>query len=63
MRNWAVDEKHFSKYPEKYVVWKLEQLINFGLAGEKINESQLRHYLPQLTLDPKKKKYLEFLLS
>ena len=62
MYNWSVDEKHLKKYPEKYKIWKLEQMINWGLGGEKISEVLLRRYWHKLFLDPVKKKYLSFLL-
>jgi len=63
MKNWSVDIKFLSKFPEKYEIWKLEQLINYGLDGEKLNEKKLRKYLPKLDIDPQKRKYLEFLLK
>jgi hypothetical protein len=38
--NWNVDEKKFKKEnPEKYKLWRLEQLINYG--GEKISKSEV----------------------
>ena len=37
MYNWSVDEKKFKKEdPEGYRLWRLVQLINYGLAGEKL---------------------------
>ncbi|MBI2436429.1 MAG: hypothetical protein HYV41_01630 [Candidatus Magasanikbacteria bacterium] len=62
MYNWNTDTTELKKDPEKYAIWKLEQLVNFGLHGEKISRSQLTRYWDELTLDPKKKKYLSFLL-
>jgi len=63
MYNWSVDEKKFKKEdPEGYQIWKLEQMINWGLGGEKLNESLVRKYWRKLFLDPLKKEYLEFLL-
>lgn len=62
MRNWSVDTKFLSKFPKKYKAWQLEQLINYGLAGKKINTQDLKKYWSQLKLDPKYKKYLSFLL-
>jgi len=55
MYNWSVDEKILKKYPEKYAVWRLEQLINFGLGEEKINKNQLKKYFNKLDIDPDKK--------
>jgi len=63
MFNWSVDTKNLQKYPEKYVIWKLEQLINFGLNGHKLNMTELKKYFPKLNIDPQKKKYLKMLLS
>ena len=63
MYNWSVDEKKFKKEnPEGYKIWKLEQMINFGLAGEKISENLVRKYWKKLFLDPESKKFLKFLL-
>lgn len=63
MYNWSTDIKEFSKYPEKYAIWKLEQLINFGLNGQKLNFMELKKYFPKLNIDPQKRKYLAFLLN
>lgn len=63
MYNWSVDEKQFKKAdPEGYQIWRLEQLINYGLGGEKLNEKLVKKYWPKLYLDKGKKKFLEFLL-
>ena len=63
MFNWSTDTKELKKYPEKYAIWKLEQLINFGLDGKKLKLSELRKYFSKLKIDPQKKRYLKFLLS
>lgn len=63
MLNWSVDTKKLSQYPQKYTVWKLEQLINFGLNGKKLKLSELKKYFHKLVIDPLKKKYISFLLS
>lgn len=62
MYNWSTDLNHLKKYPEKYKIWKLEQLINFGLGKEKINKNDLKKYWYQLKIDPWYKEYLKFLL-
>lgn len=62
MRNWSVDEKQFKKHKKQYAVWRLEQLVNFGLGKEKLNRGELLKHWEDLRLDPKKKKYLELLL-
>jgi len=62
MRNWSVDIKSLSKFPEKYKVWQLEQRINYGLVGKKISSQDLKKYWSKLKLDPAYKNYLSFLL-
>lgn len=62
MNNWSVDLKELKKDKKQYIIWHLEQLVNFGLGKEKINESDLRANWSNLRLDPKKKKFLSFLL-
>lgn len=62
MYNWSVDETELKKNPKKYAIWRLEQLINFGLNGEKINREELIQYFPELNIDPVRRKLLTFLL-
>lgn len=63
MHNWSVDTKKLAKYPEKHAVWKLEQLVNFGLNGQKLRRLELKKHFSKLNIDPKKRKYLQFLLN
>ena len=63
MYNWSVDEKTFKEAdPEGYEKWRLEQMINWGLGGEKLNEAKLRQYWDSLYMDAITRKYLEFIL-
>ena len=62
MYNWNIDTSSLKKSPQKYAIWKLEQLINFGLNGEKIKVSDLKKYWSFLNLDPQRKQVLEFWL-
>lgn len=65
MYNWSTDEEQFKKKdPEGYRLWRLVQLINYGLDGEKLDEKELKKAWPKIKdrLDPDLKKYLEFLL-
>ncbi|MBI2097743.1 MAG: hypothetical protein HYT46_02315 [Candidatus Vogelbacteria bacterium] len=62
MKNWSIDEEKLKQYPEKYAIWKLEQLINYGFDGEKINTSVLKKYWNKLSIDPENRKFLSFLL-
>jgi hypothetical protein len=63
MYNWSTDTARLSKFPEEYAIWKMEQLINFGLNGQKLNQKELKKHFNELQIDPQKKKYLSFLLS
>ena len=63
MYNWSVAEKELKEYPEQHAIWRLEQLINFGLNNEKIDRKELIRYFPQLQLDPARRRFFEFLLQ
>ena len=43
MHNWSVDVKKLRKNKGKYAIWKLEQMVNFGLNGEKIDKKLLKN--------------------
>jgi hypothetical protein len=62
MHNWSTDTTQLKKSPEKYKIWKLEQLVNFGLNKEKISKENLKKYWNKLTIDPAKKKFLHLIL-
>lgn len=65
MYNWSVDEKQFKKQdPKGYEIWKLEQTINYGRAGEKISEELTRKHWSKIKdkIDPFYREFLELLL-
>ena len=62
MYNWSVDLSELKKYPEKAIIWKLEQTINFGLKGKKLYKSLVKKYWNKIHIDPDRKKFLQFLL-
>ncbi len=62
MYNWSTDLERLKKNKPALEKWRLEQMINFGLGGEKISRSLLLKYWPCLDLDPDKKKLLKLLL-
>lgn len=62
MKNWSTDITELKKDPKKFTIWKLEQMVNFGLDGEKLSASELRKYWDELVIDSDKKKYLYKLL-
>lgn len=61
MYNWSTDTKELKKNQEAYKIWKLEQKINFGLNGAKLNAKMLKKYWSRLTLDPARKKFLSII--
>ena len=64
MYNWSVDEKYLKKFPKKYKLWKLEQMLSYGLDGEKLDKEEVIanwDYLKK-RLDPKRKDFIEYLL-
>jgi hypothetical protein len=63
MYNWSIDENKLKKSPQKYAIWRLEQMINFGLGKEKLNEQELRKNFAKLKIDPARKRFLEILLN
>jgi hypothetical protein len=63
MHNWSTDTTELKKDKNQYAVWRLEQLVNFGLGGKKINRQKLKQYWSELYLDPNKKRYLAMLLK
>ncbi|MDP2905863.1 MAG: hypothetical protein Q8O22_06155 [Candidatus Omnitrophota bacterium] len=62
MYNWSVDLKELKKDKEAYTIWRLQQLINYGLAGERLSKRLVKKYWDKLYLDPPTKRYLKFLL-
>lgn len=65
MINWSTDEESFKKNdPKGYRLWRLTQLINYGLEGEKLSEKEVKLAWPKIkdSLDPHKVAYFEYLL-
>lgn len=62
MYNWSIDTTELKKDKKKYAVWRLEQMVNFGLNGEKISREEIKKYWKILDLDRNKKKYLKMIL-
>lgn len=62
MRNWSVDTTELKKDKKQYAVWRLEQMVNFGLDGEKISRGEIKKYWKMLDLDHNKKSYLKMIL-
>ncbi len=62
MYNWSTDIKSLKKSGDAYIIWRLEQMINFGLNGERLDKKLLKKFWKRLHLDPHKKKFLKMLL-
>lgn len=65
MINWSTDEKKFKKENLKeYRLWRLTQLINYGLDGEKLDRKEVTKVWPKIKdrLDPYKKRAIEYLI-
>jgi len=47
--NWSVDEKKFKKEdPKAYKIWRIQQMINYGLAsGTALAEFYLKHRISE----------------
>jgi len=63
MKNWSTDIKKIRKNKEKFAIWKLEQMVNFGLDGKKIKKSELKKYWKIIDIDPAKRKFLSLLVK
>lgn len=64
MYNWSVDENYIKKFPKKYKLWKLEQMLSYGLGGDKLNKKEIIknwNYLKN-RLDTERRELLEYLL-
>ena len=62
MYNWSVNTKRLQKDTDAMKRWETEQLINFGLQDNKLDSDYLAKNIASLRIDPKKKKFLYFLL-
>lgn len=65
MINWSTDEVKFRKEdPEGYRLWRLTQLINYGLDGEKLDKNEVKKAWPKIKdrLDPYLRDFLYFLI-
>lgn len=63
MYNWSTNIKELKKDKEKYAIWKIEQVVNFGLGGEKIKEKEFQKYWRKINADPSRLKFLKLLVK
>lgn len=63
MYNWSVNVEELKKKPKEYELWRLEQLINYGLNNEKISKKVLLENFGRLSIvDPSRRRFLELIL-
>lgn len=65
MFNWSTDEVTFKKkHPKEYRLWRLTQLINYGLDGEKLDRKEVKKAWSKIKdqLDPNTAVYFNYLL-
>ncbi|MBI5451922.1 hypothetical protein HY945_00500 [Candidatus Gottesmanbacteria bacterium] len=66
MFNWNVDEERFKKEdPKGYRLWRLTQLINYGLSeGEKLDKKEVIKAWPMIkeNIDPYIARLVEYLI-
>lgn len=63
MKNWSIDTKKLKENKNKFAIWKLEQLVNFGLGKRKIKKSELKKHWKAIDIDPAKRKFLSLLIK
>lgn len=66
MYNWShIDEKAMKKEnPENYKLWRITQLINYGLDGEKLDKKEVKKAWPKIKndIEPYRRRLFDFLL-
>ena len=64
MYNWSTDTVKLKQSKEQYIIWKLTQMINYGLDGQKLQEKTLIKYWTKIknNIDPYKRRVLEYLI-
>jgi hypothetical protein len=63
MKNWSTNTKKLKKDKDKFAIWQLEQLINFGLGKKRIKKRELKKYWNIINIDPLKRKLLSLFIK
>ncbi len=63
MKNWSTNIKKLRENKDKFAIWKMEQLVNFGLGKKKIKKSELKKYWKVIDIDSSKKKFLSLIIK
>lgn len=63
MKNWNTDIKGFKNKKDKDI-WKLSQLINYGLGGKKLSKSKIKSVWSDLEpkLDKERARMIKYLV-
>ncbi len=65
MLNWNTDEEKLKKeHPREYRLWRITQLINYGLDGEKLDKEEVKKVWTDIKdrISPDRQKVIEFYL-
>jgi len=61
-KHWSIDVTELKKDEEAFIVWNLEQHINWGIGEGKINRKDLLKYWNKIDIDIFKRKALSLAL-
>ena len=56
--HWSVDITELKKDKEAFIIWNLEQRINWGIGEDKISKKDLIKYWDKIDIDVFKRKAL-----
>ena len=59
---WDYTKTAYDAQAEHDPRWRLERLITHGLRGEKLKQSELEKYLPELNIPDDRRAFLELLV-
>jgi len=62
MYNWSTDTKELARNKDAFVLWQLEQKINYGLGTEKLKREEIEKYWHRLQIDPHRRQFFDLLL-
>lgn len=62
MYNWNTNTSKWNKKSDSYKIWRLNQLINFGLNGEKLDLKLVRRFWDKIDTDETTRKFLDLII-
>lgn len=62
INHWSIDTKELKKDADAFVIWNLEQRINWGIGEDKISKKDLLKYWDKIDIDIFKRKALSLAL-